>query len=627
MSILLKKFKTILSLCYTSSLPTSWINEVMNNKKKLPTTLSAFFFHFIKKQPLAFTIFFLAPIIMVLENNAIPYALKMIVDSLGTYQKGQNVFSLVAPALWLGGGAWFTLIVVLRLQNWWQAYVLPRFQGEVRMSVYEYLSGQSYHYFSNQMAGSLANKINDLPRALDSIFTIMTWYAIAAFASIVVALILMWSINYWFALLLLTWIIVQLFISYQSSKKLDRYSIENAEDRSHLSGKLVDSLSNSFAVKLFARAKDEQRFLSISQDREIKSNKKLTLYMNIFRLYLDIPVSVMLVTMLYLLLSFWQKGMITTGDLVFIFNVSFAIMSQIWYLCHAMAEFYRETGIAKQALSILSVPIEVKDVPHAKPVQVDLGEIKFDHVSFEYANGKKVFDNKSVTLKSKERVGLVGFSGSGKTTFIHLILRLFNLSGGRILIDGQDISEVTQDSLRAAISMIPQDTTLFHRSLMENIRYGRLEASDEEVIAASKLACCDDFISLLPEGYQTLVGERGIKLSGGQRQRIAIARAILKEAKILVLDEATSQLDSLTEETIQDSLWKLMEDKTTIVIAHRLSTLLHMDRIMVFEAGEIVEDGTHDELIEKNGLYKSMWDAQVGGFLPDADKDRDYWEE
>ncbi|KTD59265.1 ABC transporter ATP-binding protein [Legionella shakespearei] len=603
----------------------------MNNDQEqevvLPKKLGRFFWHFIKKQRLAFTVFFLAPITMVLENNAIPYSLKMIVDALGAHTAGGNIFAAVAPALWLGGGAWITLLLILRLENWWQGYVIPRFQADVRMSVLGYLTRQSYRYFSNQMAGSLANKVNDLPRALDSIFMIITWYAIAAFSSIIVALILMCTINYWFAIVLLTWIIVQLFISYKLSKKVDKYSIENAEDKSALSGKIVDSLSNSGAVKLFARSRDELAYVGKSQEKERNSNKRLMIYMNIFRLYLDIPVTIMLVTMVYLLLSFWQRGMITTGDLVFIFNVSFAIMTQIWYLCHAMADFYREIGIARQAIELLSAPIDVQDIPGAKPLKVTEGKIEFENVTFHYNKGKKVFENKSITIKPNQKVGLVGFSGSGKTTFIHLILRLFNVELGRILIDGQNISQVTQDSLRSSISMIPQDTTLFHRTLMENIRYGKPDATDEEVIWASKQACCDDFIALLPEGYETMVGERGIKLSGGQRQRIAIARAILKKEKILILDEATSQLDSLTEEAIQNSLWQLMESKTTIVIAHRLSTLLHMDRILVFEQGKIVEDGTHEELVAKNGLYKSMWDAQVGGFLPESDKERDDWDE
>ena len=601
----------------------------MNNKYKnslqLPKTIGRFFWHFVKKQRLAFIFFLLAPTVMVLENNVIPYSLKMIVDALGTHSKGEPIFSVLAPALWLGGGAWVGMLVIVRLQNWWQGYVIPKFQADVRMSVFDYLNKQSYQYFSNEMAGSLANKVNDLPRALDSIFMIITWYGVAAFSSIIVALILMCTINYWFAIVLASWIIIQLLISYKLSKKVDHYSIENAEDKSELSGKIVDSLSNANAVKLFARGKDELSYVSLSQNKEEKSNKKLTIYMNIFRLYLDIPVTIMLATMVYLLITFWQRGLITTGDFVFIFNVSFVIMSQIWYLCHAMAELFREMGIARQALALLSVPIEIQDIPDAKSLNVTEGKIEFVNVTFHYNQGKKVFENKSVIIKPKQRVGLVGFSGSGKTTFIHLILRFFNVESGRILIDGQNISQVTQDSLRSAISMIPQDTTLFHRSLMENIRYGNLDATDEDVYLASQQACCDEFISLLPEGYDTLVGERGIKLSGGQRQRIAIARAILKNAKLVILDEATSQLDSLTEEKIQNSLWHLMEDKTTIVIAHRLSTLLHMDRILVFERGRIVEDGTHEELIAKNGLYKSMWEAQVGGFLPESDKEG--WDE
>lgn len=601
------------------------MDDKVERSPQLPKTLGRFFWYFIKKQRLAFTVFFLAPLVMVLENNVIPYSLKMIVDALGTHPKGSSVFTAVAPALWLGGGAWIVMLMIIRLQNWWQAYVIPRFQADVRMSVFDYLSKQSYLYFSNHMAGSLANKLNDLPRALDSIFLILTWYAVAAFASIAVALILMCTINYWFAIILGSWIVIQLCISYRLSFKVDDYSVKNAEDKSELSGKIVDSLSNINAVKLFGRARDEFAYVSLSQRKEQESNKKLAIYMNIFRLYLDFPVTIMLGLMIYLLLDFWQRSLITTGDLVFIFNVSFVIMTQIWYLCHAMAEFYREIGIARQAIALLSVPIAIQDAPDADSLRVTEGRVEFENVTFHYNQGNKIFENKSVIIQPKQRVGLVGFSGSGKSTFIHLILRFFDVESGKILIDNQNIAEVTQDSLHTSISMIPQDTTLFHRTLMENIRYGNLDATDEEVFYAAKQACCDEFISLLPDGYNTLVGERGAKLSGGQRQRIAIARAILKNAKLLILDEATSQLDSLTEDKIQNSLWHLMEDKTSIVIAHRLSTLLHMDRILVFERGKIVEDGTHEELLAKNGLYKSMWDAQVGGFLPESDKEG--WDE
>ncbi|HHF7346950.1 TPA: ABC transporter ATP-binding protein [Legionella feeleii] len=596
------------------------LNYTLAENEMLPKKLTSFFWHFIKKQPIAFAIFFLAPLALILETNIIPYSLKMIIDAI-TNQQGDrtSVFVAVAPALWLGGGAWAGLIIIIRLQNWWQGYVIPRFQAQVRMSVLDYLSRHSYHYFSNQMAGSLANKVNDLPRALEAIRMIISWNGIATLGATIVALILMATINGWFTVLLLSWIILQGFISFYFARNINRYAEENAEDKSKLSGKIVDTLSNIGAVKLFARSRDELSYINKSQEREVQSNKKLTIYMNLFRLFLDIPVTVMLGLMVYLLLSFWQRNLITTGDLVFIFNSFFSIMTQVWYLCHALADLFREIGVAQQALSLIVTPIEIVDEPNAIQLQVKKGKIEFDNVSFHYHEGNQIFEKKSVVIQPRQRVGLVGYSGSGKTTFINLILRFFDVEEGRILIDEQDISQVTQESLRNTISMIPQDPTLFHRSLLQNIGFGKAGATRAEIIAAAQQAHCHDFISSLPQGYDTLVGERGVKLSGGQRQRVAIARAILKNATILILDEATSQLDSITEESIQASLFGLMQGKTTLVIAHRLSTLLYMDRILVFEKGVIVEDGCHEELIAKNGLYKSMWDAQVGGFLPEQE--------
>jgi ATP-binding cassette subfamily B protein len=279
---------------------------------------------------------------------------------------------------------------------------------------------------------------------------------------------------------------------------------------------------------------------------------------------------------------------------------------------------FKEIGICRQALTIIQDPHDITDALQAKPLKVTRGEIVFDHVTFHYLNHQNLFEDKTISLQAGQKVGLVGFSGSGKSTFANLILRYYDVQGGRILIDGQDISKVTQNSLREQISMIPQDPSLFHRSLMENIRYGRLDATDEEVIEASKKAHCHDFIQKMPEKYHALVGERGVKLSGGQRQRIAIARAILKNAPILILDEATSALDSVTEREIQEGLEILMEKHTTLVIAHRLSTLSGMDRILVFNEGKIVEDGTHEELIKSGGHYARMWDMQAGGFLPET---------
>jgi ATP-binding cassette subfamily B protein len=273
-------------------------------------------------------------------------------------------------------------------------------------------------------------------------------------------------------------------------------------------------------------------------------------------------------------------------------------------------------GKCNQCLKKLFTPIEIKNSNQSKSLVVKHGKIIFDKVQFYYKDTEPLFQNKTVIIQPGEKIGLVGYSGSGKTTFINLLLRLYDVISGRILIDGHDVCEITQDSLHSAIGIIPQDPSLFHRSIMENIRYGLLDATDHEVIEAAKYANIDEFIVKLSQGYQTLVGERGIKLSCGQRQRIAIARIILKKPQILILDEATSQLDSITENTITNALNKLMQGKTTLVIAHRLSTLLNMDRIFVFEQGKIVENGKHTDLLEKKGLYKALWDAQIRGCLP-----------
>jgi ATP-binding cassette subfamily B protein len=277
--------------------------------------------------------------------------------------------------------------------------------------------------------------------------------------------------------------------------------------------------------------------------------------------------------------------------------------------------FIRESASVNEALSLITIGYDVKDKSAAYRLVVNKGEIIFKNITFNYHQGKKIFNNFNVTINPGQKIGLVGFSGSGKSTFVNLLLRFYDVAKGQIFIDNQNIAEVSQDSLREQIAMIPQEPTLFHRTIKDNILYGKLNASDEEILTAAKLAHCHEFIMELPEGYNTLVGERGIKLSGGQKQRIAIARAILKNAPILILDEATSSLDSVTEKYIQESLQELMFNKTTIVIAHRLSTLADMDRILVFNNGRIVEDGTATELLSNEGHFATLWQMQKDGFL------------
>lgn len=590
----------------------------MSDLQQLPRSIGQFIWHFIKKSPWSYALFFIAPVAMILESNVIPYSLKMIVDGISNHQGGKaTIFQEIAPALWLGGGAWFTFIIILRLQNWWQAYLVPQFQATIRMTVFGYLIQQSHHFFSNQLAGNLANKVSDLPRSIEAIRKIISWNVLTTFAAILVSLVFMLTINVRFAVILLGWVVVQLVISLYSAKHINKLAKVNSEDKSELNGKIVDSLSNINTVKLFAQNEYEKKYVWQTQSKEIESNKKMVLFINLFRMLVDVPVTIMLAVMIYSVITFWQRGIISTGDLVFIFTTSFSIMNQMWSLSNALSDLFIEIGIVKQALSVLALPIEIKDVDGAVDLQVTHGKIEFENVTFHHKEGLQLFNNKSLIIPAKQKVGLVGYTGSGKTTFINLLLRYFDVQNGCIKIDNQDISKVTQYSLRQSISMIPQDTYLFHRTLLENIQYGKEDADKDAIFSASYLANCIDFIQNLPEDFATVVGERGTKLSGGQRQRIAIARAFLHQSSILVLDEATSQLDSLTEEYIQESLQQLCENKTTIVVAHRLSTLLHMDRILVFDKGVIVEDGSHQELLAQNGLYKSMWDAQTEGFLPE----------
>ena len=401
------------------------------------------------------------------------------------------------------------------------------------------------------------------------------------------------------------------------SKKLVSLSDAQASSESIVIGELVDSLSNHSNVRIFSRMSYENLRMIPFLRKQQKAYTATYLYSLIMHAIQGGLIAIMMACSCYFLVYLYSKHLVTIGDFALILGLSMETGHMMWFTMSEVDEFNKAVGRCKQSLMSLMLPLDIQDKQGATILTCDRGQITFDNVKFHYKGTEPLFQNKSIEIKAGQKVGLVGYSGGGKSTFVNLILRLYDVTDGAIVIDGQDIRDVTQDSLCKSIAMIPQDPSLFHRSLMDNIRYGRIDATDEEVISAAIKAHAHEFITKLTEGYDSLVGERGVKLSGGQRQRIAIARAILKNAPILILDEATSQLDSVTESGIQESLWELMQDKTTIVIAHRLSTLLHMDRIMVFDQGSIVEDGTHTELLGLNGLYKTLWDAQVGGFLPD----------
>lgn len=584
----------------------------------LPKTLPAFIWHAIRPQKIWFLLNAILPCAWAIDQIIFPYCTKLLIDTITHYSGDRgNIFHDVAPILLLGLGAWILLLLIWRFLDIVDVYFIPKFQATLRFQMLEYIQQHSHKYFSDEFSGRMANKISDMANDSWEILNFIFRNFMPVSVSILASVFILGTVSKMFSVIFILFYFAHLTICLILSKKCEHLSDIHSEAKSTLQGNIVDSLSNVINVRLFSRQKYELDYMSRFQNIEIKAHKKLLWSLFQVRLILEVPSFLMIAGIVYFLILGWQNGTVTPGDFAFVITLSFSVMMSLWRLGWELPSFFKHIGTCQQALSLIRTPHEITDSPHAPELRVSKGEIVFDKVHFHYIPGYDLFKNKNITIHSGEKVGLVGFSGSGKSTFVNLILRYFDLEQGQILIDGQNIAKVTQNSLRGKIAMIPQDVTLFHRSLKENIRYGNLEATDEAIIEASKQAFCDDFIQHLELGYDTLVGERGIKLSGGQRQRIAIARAILKNAPILILDEATSALDSMTEKQIQDSLKHLMKGRTTIVIAHRLSTLLGMDKILVFDRGEIIEQGDHLSLLRQQGHYAKLWQMQAGGFLPD----------
>jgi len=589
----------------------------------LPKTLLAFFWHFLKKYWKWLLIIQIFSFAWSLDHTLWPYVIMTLIDTITNFTGDKaEVWHALSKPIIMGLTLWITVEISFRVSGIMSIYVFPRLEADVRMSMFDYVLDHSHLYFSNNMAGSIANKISDMPQSMTRILQQIIYLFMPVTLALIISTVLFARINPLFALILIVWVTVHMGICLFFAGKCDEFSNIHAESRSVLSGKIVDSLTNSTNTRLFARNKFEHRYLAIFQRDEIKKHWQSLWYIEKMKIALGIAsfLGAGIALNWYMLYS-WQQGHLTAGEVVFIFNTTWNITMMAWLAGLELPLLFKEIGVCRQALTIIQEPHDITDIPKAKPLVVTKGEIVFDHVTFRYLNHQNLFEHKTITIKAGEKVGLVGFSGSGKSTFANLILRYYDVQGGTILIDRQDISKVTQESLREQISMIPQDPSLFHRSLMDNIRYGRLDATDKEVLEASKKAHCHEFIMKMPEKYLTLVGERGVKLSGGQRQRIAIARAILKNAPILILDEATSALDSVTESDIQEGLEHLMQRHTTLVIAHRLSTLSGMDRILVFKEGKIVEDGTHEELLKARDHYARMWSMQAGGFLPEESEE------
>ncbi len=494
---------------------------------------------------------------------------------------------------------------------------VPVIRNNVIDHAFNYIHNHSQSFFQDRLSGTISNNIVILADNIDLISKIIFIRITRGVVQVFVAFISVYFVHPIFSLALIIWTFLFVFIGLKFSGRILTLSDAYAESQSEVSGRIVDSITNFPNVKIFSGKSFEARILQKFLDVMKKRHQERDWFLTKYQYLQGVSITLLIGFMIYILIQLRINGKITIGDFAFILGISLYVTEYVWTLIEYIDQINDAAGKCRQALKSIFVPIKIRDKERAEDLVVMEGKIVFDEVYFQYKGADHFFRNKSVIIEPKQKVGLVGYSGGGKSTFINILLRLYDIDSGKILIDNQNIQDVTQDSLHRSIAVIPQDPILFHRTLMENIRYGKINATNDEVIKAAKQANIHDFINGLPKGYDTLVGERGVKLSGGQRQRIALARVILKNAPILILDEATSQLDSITENTIKNTLDEFIKNKTTIVIAHRLSTLLKMDRILVFDKGKIIEDGTHRELLKIKKLYSKLWNAQTGDFLID----------
>ena len=517
-------------------------------------------------------------------------------------------------------------IAIFELVRWalWRLalFVNAPFQTSVLAALslrcFGYLHKHSFTYFNNNFVGSLVKRVNWFTRAFEGTVDKLFWNILPLLVNIGAIIIVLTSKNTWLGLAVIVWTVLFLTVNWLFTSYKIKFDLQRNDAESKATAILADTITNNSNVKLFVgHEREVGRFHAATE--VVRKLRRFTWNLdNIFDALQGILVLVLQIGIFYLAIRLWQNGSLTVGDFVLLQTYLIIIFESVWGFGKILRQLYADLADADEMTTILQKPHEIQDGAQARDLYVDRGVIVFDKVDFNYYETRKIFEKLTLTINSQEKVAFVGPSGAGKTTIIKLLLRMHEITGGKILIDGQPINKVKQESLWQHISLVPQDPILFHRTLLENIRYGRPEATDAEVIEAATAAHCHEFISEFPDGYETYVCERGVKLSGGERQRVAIARAMLRNAPILILDEATSSLDSESESLIQDAFTALMKDKTVIVIAHRLSTIMKMDRIVVIKDGRVAEEGTHHELLQKtNGIYRDLWKLQAGGFMQD----------
>ncbi len=552
------------------------------------------------------------------EDFAIPLLVSSIITKLAAGNTADLAFTKIWPVLLA------ILLLEIFAHSMWTAIVRVfwRWEEEVMRDLnihsFDHLSKMSYRFFANRFAGSLVNQVNKFCGSFERLTDALTWNVYKLVVGVIFTSIILTPKAP--IVVVAIWVIAILYVPlvWIYRRRQLPYNKRWAESETRRTGQLADAITNILAVKSFANEKLERSLMHKRLD-DVYDRSIDTMKLNMSQEYRSGMLQ-RSINIIVIVLSVWLAvtGHIQAGVIYLALTYTTQILRRLWDLNNTFRTLTRVFGDAAEMTEILEIEPEVKDPEHPEKPRITAGAIEMRGVAFDYPEKKadsKFLHDFNLSIQPGERVGLVGPSGGGKTTITKLLQRFMDIQDGEILIDGQNIANLTQSSLREHMSYVPQEPLLFHRTLTDNIGYGKTTASTKEIRKAAKLAHADEFIQELPEKYGTLVGERGVKLSGGQKQRVAIARAMLSDAPILVLDEATSALDSESEALIQDALWKLMEGRTSIVIAHRLSTIQHMDRIVVLDNGKIVEEGTHKELVKKGGLYAKLWAHQSGGFI------------
>lgn len=593
-------------------------------KNEWKKVLGYYWQHIRKYKASFFTVFISYAVAVFLDSVLAPYLYKTIVDGISTYV-AQN--GSVAPSLDSALGrdvmryvtSIILLIIGVRVLFSLSDYTISRFQSRVIRDLenfaFKHTVEHSYQFFINSFAGSLVKKVGRFVRSFEEMHDITVygvWLPVTRLVSVFAVLFIVAPVLGW---MFFVWTIIFIIFSLHMAKKRVRFDLVEAAADSRTTGRFADVFTNILNLKMFSsKSREEKVFYAVTTEQK-DARDAAWRFQNFTYVLQGSIVSWLQIMSLYVSVTLWFMGEISLGTIVLAYSYAGVVFESVWNLGKQMSKISKSFSNAAEMVEILDTPIEITDPEVPQRSMIKSGAIEFDDVMFAYKQGTPVLSHFDLKIAPGEKVGVVGTSGAGKTTITKLLLRFADVSGGAIRIDGQDIRGLSQDDLRGAIAYVPQDPVLFHRSLSENIAYGMTKSKQSEIEDAAKLAHAHDFIRGLSHGYDTLVGERGVKLSGGERQRVAIARAILKNAPILILDEATSSLDSVSETHIKEALDTLMQGRTTIVIAHRLSTIEKMDRIIVMEHGQIVEEGKHRTLLAKKGVYHNFWKHQNGGFI------------